>query len=275
MLNSMIFLVVATLVGIGNAGENLRTNVIRRRLAQWTECTKCDGRGHTKEYVARYGCESARECSRCNGDGGYYGVPAEIQAAMQTRKMQPFELAEECNISIKEATQYLDGFKPQHRRRLGTDNMGKLLNMIYSPCKSRGRKTHFKEVACAALAGSFFVFNGISNLISQKLKNDEPLTQPQNLLNQEISKTQAKCYEMAMLVKDNAPIFLELMKNCNASGGAKFQAMMGTTPTIPTDTAGQQKAVKEIKGKMEQVVAALKETNPAPEGQQPGAARRG
>merc|ERR1711964_902839 len=90
----------------------------RRRLANWTECTKCDGRGNTKEFVARYGCDMPRECSRCNGDGGYYGVPAEIQAAMQKRKMQPFELAEECNISIRKATQYLLDFKPQHRRRL-------------------------------------------------------------------------------------------------------------------------------------------------------------
>jgi len=125
----MIFLVVATLVGIGNAGEELRTmKGQRRRLAvekEWTECTECDGSGYIKE-MTRFNMLMNRECRRCNGDGGSYEipVPAEVQEAMQRfyrengRKMHTRELSEACTISTQMAFNYLKAFRPQSRRRL-------------------------------------------------------------------------------------------------------------------------------------------------------------
>merc|ERR1712096_17496 len=71
--------------------------------------------------MTRFKMYMNRECRKCNGDGGSFetknSVPSAVQQAMQKRKMQPFELAEECNISIMKATQYLNDFKLQYRSR--------------------------------------------------------------------------------------------------------------------------------------------------------------
>merc|ERR1711964_641382 len=208
--------------------------------------------------------------------------------------------------SAMEGAYWLQDDIVDHRRRLADysntrrrlDAMQILLNHL--PCKTRRRKSNFNAILCAAVAGTYFVVDNISSYYKQKLKNEEPLTQTENLLMQEISKTQAQCYEMAKLLKDDAPLFLELVKDCNAAGTEKFRALKGTTPT---DMAGQQKSHDELKAKIQKINAALKETketeaqennvkgpaaqkgtkeaeaqennvNPAPEGQQQPGARR-
>jgi uncharacterized membrane-anchored protein YhcB (DUF1043 family) len=127
-----------------------RRRLANRRRLSMTECTECDGSGYTKEWT-RFNFYINVDCKRCNGDGWY--ETNEIQEAMQRfyrdngRKMQPFELAEECNISIRKATQYLLDFKPQHRRRLGTDFMTTIYN--YMPCQrnTKRRKKHIRHHA--------------------------------------------------------------------------------------------------------------------------------
>jgi len=92
-----------------------RRRLANRRRLSMTECTECDGSGYTKEWT-RFNFYINVDCRRCSGNG-WYEQTAEIQEAMQRfyrdngRKMQPFELAEACNISTGKATQYLLDFK--------------------------------------------------------------------------------------------------------------------------------------------------------------------
>merc|ERR1711964_835034 len=166
--------------------------------------------------------------------------------------------------SCRRMGSYDSSWVADRRRRLGTDFMTTIYN--YMPCQrnTKRRKNTFDTTLCAFMGLSIVAVREISSYYQQKLKNEAPLTQQETLLMQEITNTQSECYAMARLMKDDAPTFIKLMKDCNASGSENLKTLKGIVPTAtptptPTDIAGQQKIVKELQGKMETVGAALEE----------------
>jgi len=261
IMTTVCLILIAMLAPTNAAGtEPVKSGVSSKRyklIQRQAEAERHRAQNPNEKWNHIHTMENAADKSRFDVRRGKYDL--------YTKKLD--ELEEQRRAGIFRDTR-------RNRRRLKDDIMDSLLKML--PCKtSRRRKGHFNELLCAAMAGSYHVVKTIQSLYSQKLKNDEPLTQTENLQMQEITKLQERCLATAENFKADAPTFLELVKNCNAATVSQFHALKGTTPT---GMAEKQKAVEELTEKIVKIEAALKETkeakpqennvNPAPEGQQ-------